>query len=146
MSKERRGVSEIVSITILILISLSMGITIYYAAKTTIDTSTERVKESIERAKAALNYYMIIDAFYISSNETLVIYLYTGEGESAIFDSLYINQSPIPSSNLISGFGQPIKIGEPNRLAATVILAPGTYEILVTGPNNARAETIVNLG
>lgn len=146
MIRVDRGVSEIISITILILIALSIGIAFYYTAKTAIDASTEQIKESISRAEAALNYYTIIDAFYLSNNKTLVIYVYTGEGESIVFDALYINQTLVPSENLSSGFGQPIRIGVPNRLSAVVSLDSGTYNILITGPNNARAETIVSVG
>ena len=141
-----RGISELISVAILILIAVSVGVTIYYTGKAAIDASTYRFEETAKVAKASMNNYLIVDAYYISSNRTLVIYLYTRDLGNAIFNALYINGSKVPTSNLIKGFNQPIKIGEINRLVAEVNLSTsGLYDILLTGYQEVRAEGVFHL-
>ena len=143
----RSGVAEIISVTILILVAVGIGVGFYYTAKSLIDESTRRVMQIIDRAEVRLNEYIIVDAFYVSDNSTLIIYLYTPTGGSVVFDKLYINSTLVPPDKYISGFGEPIKAGTLDRFAAIVSLAPGkTYEILLTSPSGARASAILHVG
>jgi len=137
----RGGISEIISVTLLILIAVSVGVAVYYAGKAAIDASTYRFEEMAKVAEASMNNYLIVDAYYISANRTLVIYLYTKDIGNAIFNALYINGSKVPDSGLKEGFNKPIRIGEINRLAAIVnITSSGPYNILLTGYEGVRAE------
>ncbi len=142
----RKGVSELISITILILIAVSVGVALYYAGKAAIDASTYRFEEMAKVAEASMNKYLIVDAYYITSNKTIIIYLYTKDLGNAVFNALYVNGSKVPDDNLVYGFNQPIKIGEINRLSALVDLSTsGPYDILLTGHQGVRAEGVFYL-
>lgn len=142
----REGISELISITMLILIAVSVGVYVYYVGKAALDSSTSRFAEMASIAQNGMNTYLIVDAYYIKSNETLVIYVYTHDIGSAVFNALYINGSKVSDDKLLQGFNQPLKIGEINRLAASVSLQEsGTYDILITGEKGVRAETAVYL-
>ena len=143
----RSGVAEIVSVTVLILIAVAIGVGFYYTAKSLIDEGTRKITESISRAELRLNDYVVVDAFYISSNNTLVIYLYTSTDGSVILDRLYVDNSLVPPSNYVYGFNKPLKAGEIHRFAAQVTLTPGrTYEILLTGPSGVKVEATIHIG
>ena len=138
----RSGVAEIVSVTVLILVAVAIGVGFYYTAKSLIDESTARVMRSISRAQAQLGNYVVVDAFYISANQTLVLYVYASEGESVTFDKLYIDNDLVNPSETY-GFNTPIRVGYINRLAAVVELSRGTHEVLVTSPEGVKLRTVV---
>ena len=141
-----KGVSEIISVTLLVLIAVSVGVAVYYAGKAAIDASTYRFEEIAKVAEASMNNYLIVDAYYISSNKTLVIYLYTRDIGNAVFNALYVNGSKIPDSNLVNGFNKPVKIGQINRLSALIDLSgTGVYDVLLTGYQGVRAEGVFYL-
>ncbi len=142
----RSGVSEMISITLLILIAVTAGVAVYYAGKAVIDAGTARFGEMAEAAQYSANTYLMVDAYYITSNETLVIYLYTNDPGYVIFNALYVNGTLIPPQNLSAGFNTPVKIGEMNRLSAVVsIKRTGPYDILVVGTKGVRSEGVFNL-
>jgi hypothetical protein len=141
-----KGVSELISIVMLILIAVSVGVYVYYAGKAAIDTSTYRFEEMANVAQTSMNTYLIVDAYYITANKTLVIYVYTHDAGPAVFNALYINGSKVSNDKLIEGFNKPLKIGDINKLAALVTLqSSGTYDILITGERGVRAEAVVYL-
>ena len=139
----RSGVAEIISVTVLILVAVAIGVGFYYTAKSLIDESAARVMRSISRAQAQLGNYVVVDAFYISANQTLVLYIYASEGESITFDKLYIDNELVNPSNYTNGFDTPIRIGYINRLAAIVQLSTGTHEVLITSPEGVKLQTTV---
>ncbi|MCD6084324.1 MAG: hypothetical protein J7J20_02150 [Desulfurococcales archaeon] len=144
--KLRKGIAEIVSVTILILIAVAIGIGFYYTAKSLIDESTRRVMESIEGTELRLNDFIIVDAFINSSN-LLVIYLYAPGGGSVTFDKLYINNTLVPSDKYLSGFNEVVGAGALHEFVVNMTLTPGkTYEILLTGTSGVRASATVYIG
>jgi hypothetical protein len=139
----RRAVSEIMATTILILISVAIGTSFYLFAKASLDLELAEIKRTLDANMRSLVTYVIVDAFYISENSTIVLYLYTSRGESVIFDKVYIDDTLVPEDNYIGGFGVPIRVNYPNKFVFVHQLTSGPHRIKITGPGGIRAEGII---
>ena len=141
----RKGVSEVMASAILILIAVSAGTAIYMFAKSTLDTRVASLREEIDRLRYRSTMVTVIDAFYVESNETVVIYIYIDEeGYSLLYDRAYVDNDPVPDSSLLSGFNVYLKVGEAQRLSFIYSLSPGAHEIQITGPEGIGFEVNIN--
>lgn len=141
----RKGVSEIISVTLLILIAVAVGTTFYLAAKAAIDTQYERLSRDLERVNdIAQLRASVVDAYYNSTDSTIHVFVYvSNDSAPVVIDTAYINNQLVPKADLIQGFGSQLPSGV-NELIIKYALAPGsTYEIILTGPNEVKLITYV---
>ncbi len=142
----RRGVSEIISVTLLILIAMAVGTTFYLAAKAALDTQYRRLSKDLERVNdIAQLQASVVDAYYNSTDSTIHVFVYVSNDSSpVIIDTAYINKQLIPKADLIQGFGTQLPSGV-NELIIRYALTPGnTYEVILTGPNEVKLITYVS--
>jgi len=140
----RRGVSEIMSVTLLILIAVAVGTTFYLAAKSVIDAQYNSIVRELNRINEEVSVEAsVVDAYYNSTDGTIHIFIYvSNESGPVLIDHAYINHVLVPSSELVQGFGKRLPSGI-TELVIRHVLSPGTYQILLTGPNNLRFVTYV---
>ncbi len=141
----RRGVSEIISVTLLILIAMAVGTTFYLAAKAAIDAQYSRLSRDLERVNNIAQLQVsIVDAYYNSTDTTIHVFVYVSNDSAPVtIDTAYINKQLVPTSDLIQGFGAQLPSGV-NELIIKYALTPGnTYEIILTGPNEVKLITYI---
>ena len=141
----RKGVSEIISLTLLILIAVTVGTTFYLAAKSAMDAQYRRLSEDLERLNnVAQLQASIVDAYYNSTDATIHIFVYvSNDSAPVVIDTAYINKQLIPKTDLIQGFGTQLPSGV-NELVIRYTLASGnTYEVILTGPNEVKLFTYI---
>lgn len=141
----KKGVSEIISVTLLILIAVAVGTTFYLAAKAAIDTQYERLSRELERVNNIAQLQVsIVDAYYNSTDSTIHVFIYvSNDSAPVVIDTAYINKQLIPKTDLIQGFGTQLPSGV-NELVIRYTLASGnTYEVILTGPNEVKLVTYI---
>ncbi len=140
----RGGVSEIMSVTLLILIAVAVGTTFYLAAKSVINAQYNSIMRELNRISEEASVDAgIVDVYYNSSDGTIHIFIYvSNESGPVLIDHAYINHVLVPNSELAQGFGERLPSGI-SELVIRHSLTPGTYQILLTGPNNLRFITYV---
>ncbi len=141
----RKGVSEIISVTLLILIAVAVGTTFYLASKAAIDAQYERLSRDLERVNnIAQLQASVVDAYYNSTDSTIHVFVYvSNDSAPVVIDTAYINKQRVPKTDLIRGFNVQLPSGV-NELIIKRTLAPGkTYEIILTGPNEVKLVTYV---
>lgn len=141
----RKGVSEIISVTLLILIAVAVGTTFYLAAKAAIDAQYERLSRDLERVNnIAQLQASVVDAYYNSTDSTIHVFVYvSNDSAPVVIDTAYINRQRVPKTDLIRGFNVQLPSGV-NELIIKRTLASGkTYEVILTGPNEVKLVTYV---
>ncbi len=151
----RKGVSEIISLTLLILIAVTVGTTFYLAAKSAMDAQYRRLSEDLERLNnVAQLQASIVDAYYNSTDSTIHVFVYvSNDSAPVVIDTAYIVNVTtskvilVPKADLIQGFGTQLPSGI-NELIIRYPLTPGTYEIrtyeiILTGPNEVKLITYI---
>ncbi|RLG82617.1 MAG: hypothetical protein DRO39_09370 [Thermoprotei archaeon] len=137
----RRGLSEIVAATILLLIGFSVGLTIYLYSKSLMDSRLERFEEVLERSEAALTQVLVVDAFYDDDAAGRIhIYIYVASKTNVLFDTAYVDGAKVDEASLISGFGEYLRSGEVSELVISHPLTPGVHRVVLTGPEGVRVE------
>jgi len=141
----RKGVSEIISVTLLILIAVAVGTTFYLAAKAAIDAQYKRLSRDLERVNNIAQLQVsVVDAYYNSTDSTIHVFVYVSNDSAPVtIDTAYINKQLVPKTDLIQGFGTQLPSGVNELIIRYALTAGNTYEIILTGPNEVKLVTYV---
>jgi len=141
----RKGVSEIISVTLLILIAVAVGTTFYLAAKAAIDAQYNRLSRDLERVNDIAQLQVsVVDAYYNSTDSTVHVFVYvSNDSAPVIIDTAYINKQLVPKADLIQGFGSQLPSGVNELIIKYNLTSGNTYEVILTGPNEVKLITYV---
>jgi len=144
----KRAVSEIVSISLLVLIAVALGTMLYVTAVNNVSNLYYRIRVSTDLAMAKLVDLPVLDAFYIDDNDTIVIIIYVSEdiAFNPYFKSAYVDGVAVPESSLIDGFFEYLTVGETHRLAINYPLSNGAHLIKLVDSHGAEVEVVVGVG
>jgi len=141
----RKGVSEIASIAILLLIAVTLGSVVYVASVNTISSLYNNVKTRVELAEANLAQITVLDAYYYGGNVTIILYIPKDLTFNPNFVRAYIDGSEVPSNDLLVGFNQLIPLGTTHELVIASNLSVGTHVVKLIMSNGAELEVVVNV-
>jgi flagellin-like protein len=136
-----KGVSELVSTILLILITLAVAAIVvpailYYASST-----AERAEIEIERARIGAGV-VVVDAFYVPDNNTVVVYVVALE-PGVEFVRAYVDGTP---ATPVKGFNAYLPVGAPWMLSIQpqAPLEPGAHQVVVAGTRIVSAWVVVS--
>ncbi len=131
MRRDKKGISEIFSALLVLMITVAVGLTVYLAAIDYFSNQEAAVASNLMRAqKEATENLVIIRAYINKTNGELWIFVATSSGGAEIYD-VFVDNTP---ANPI-GFGLPLKLGA-NELVkigpfASPTTSSGNHEILI---------------
>ncbi len=142
----RKGVSEIISVTLLILIAVAVGSAFYLAAKSVIDAQYNNVMNELNRVSNEASLQVdIVDSYYNKSSDTIHIFVYVSNYSAPVLiDHAYVDNYLVPEADLIKGFNKNLPSGI-TELIIAYKLGTGLHRVMLTGPNNLKLVTYVSV-
>ncbi|MEB3756878.1 MAG: hypothetical protein GSR79_08510 [Desulfurococcales archaeon] len=141
-----KGISELVATVLLVLIVTSLMTTVYYVYNRSMNSQSIRINAALTRIKQENSGLDLIDSYYLSSNQTLVICLYLRDNIKIVLVDVYIDYSKVNSNELIYGFNEPLTPQEINCLKIRYNLASGQHQIVLVSEEGARYEYTITTG
>ena len=90
--KTRQGISEIIAVSILLLISLVSSVIIFNFANTSFNKMTDDYKDQIDDAKTNIEGRILVSTIYRNiTNNNLTIYIYNYGAIDIIVDKIYVD-------------------------------------------------------
>ena len=131
LRRSKRGISEIFSALLVIMITVAVGLTVYLTAIDYFSTQETAIANNLMRAqKKATENLVIVRAYINKTNGELWIFVATSSGGAEIYD-VFVDNTP---ANPI-GFSLPLKLGA-NELVkigpfSSPTISPGGHEVLI---------------
>jgi len=123
----RRGVSEIISALLMILIAASLGVTIYLFFTIQFSTEVSNLTNLYEyRNDVLATKFKVTWSYYLSTNNTLVIYVYNYGDKVVEIDSVYID-----GDRYVFDPPTRVLVDEVEKLTIMVSLDSGFHDIRV---------------
>lgn len=123
----RKGVSEIISALLMILIAASLGVTIYLFFTLQFSTEVSNLTNLYEyRNDVLATKFKVTWSYYLPSNNTLVIYIYNYGDRVVEVDSIYID-----GERYVVSPPRRILVDEVERLTIVATLDSGFHDIRV---------------
>jgi len=141
----RRGVSEIISIALLVLMAVALGTALYLIAASNIGNLYWRLKVRSDLAMAKLTYMPVLDAFYDNGLITIVIYVPDDLDFNPYFKTAYIDGTKVPSGNLIEGFNEVVPLDSVHKLVIEYSLSSGTHLVKILDSHGAEVKVVINV-
>jgi len=142
----RHGVSEIISIALLVLMAVALGTTLYLIAASNIGNLYWRLKVQSDLAMARLAYIPVLDAFYDNGLITIVIYVPDDLDFNPYFKTAYVDGVKVPSNNLVEGFNEVVPLDSVHKLVIEYSLSSGTHLVKVIDSHGAEVEVVISIG
>lgn len=135
--KTSLGVSPLISEVILVLIVASIMSAVYASFAITLSTRVNTMMVEIEKIVQESVGLEVVDAFYMTSNNTAVVCLYLREVVRLSIVRAYVDGVPVDPSNYIAGFDNPLIPGEINCIKFVVNLTPGVHQLTIVTDRGA---------
>jgi flagellin-like protein len=135
LARAKRGVSEIFSALLIIMITLAVGLTVYLAAVDYLSAQESATANELLRAQRSATENLVIVRAYIEkegNNGYLWLVVATSSGGATIY-GVYVDGSPAPPEN----FSLPLKLG-PNKL---IMVGPFRSPTISTGSHVVTVST-----
>ncbi len=140
-----KGVSEIASIAILLLVAVVLGSVVYVASVSTISNMYNNVRARIQLAEANLAQITVLDAYYYGGNITIIIYVPKDLTFNPDFVRAYVDNINVPSNDLLVGFNELIPLGTVHELVIASNLSLGTHVVTLVMSNGAELKVVINV-
>ena len=129
--------SPLISEAILVLIVASIMSAVYASFAFSLSTRVHATVAEIEKIIQESAGLEVVDAFYIDSNNTVVVCLYLREVVRVSVVRVYVDNVPVDPGNYVSGLDYPLIPEEINCIRFVVSLAPGVHHLTIVTDGGA---------
>ncbi len=139
------GVSEIVATVLLVLIVTSIMTAVYIAYNRSMNSQSHRIKVELERIDEENAGLDLIDYYYITANSTLNLCLFLRSDIVMKLNTVYIDNTMVPSNKLLEGFDKALQPGEVNCVKINCSLTSGVHTVLLVTEEGAKFEYTITI-